>query len=87
MDAPSPPEESVATPKKTHEKVFDGIDVVVGGFVRLNPILSHVGLAVASVAFTVKMVRHLPNDPFLWAVYMTSVGGVSALTDYLRARV
>lgn len=62
------------------------IDKLVSVFVRLNPILAHAGIAISSIAFTCKMLRDMPNDPLLWGVYMTSVGGVSAMTEWLRAR-
>jgi hypothetical protein len=62
------------------------IDRLVQAFQRLSPVLAHAGPAVAGVTFTYKMLHHLPNDPFLWGVYMASVGGCAAIMEWIRGR-
>lgn len=48
---------------------------------------SKTGVMVASVAFTLKMLGvlpHMPDDPWLWVVFMGTVGGYAALLKAVR---
>lgn len=48
---------------------------------------SKTGVMVASVVFTLKMLGVLPNmpeDPWLWVVFMGTVGGYAALLKAVR---
>ena len=44
------------------------------------------GFLVAGVTYTVKMWLSMPDDPWMWATYMATVGGVVAARDLVQAR-
>lgn len=50
--------------------------------------LSHtkIGAILAGVVFTFKMVKSLPDDPWLWFTYMGTVGGYAIAAKAITAR-
>lgn len=50
--------------------------------------MSHtkIGVIIAGAAFTYKMVADKPDDPYLWLVYMGTVGGYAVAKQLIRQR-
>jgi hypothetical protein len=62
------------------------LESIVAAGRTLSPLLAHAGPVVAGVVFTAHMLAVKPADPLLWGVYMVSVGGCSALAEWIRGR-